>query len=47
MPKLKLQPLTDQDYWAIVQFMLIAHGSTVPARGISPENAAQVAIAPQ
>jgi hypothetical protein len=36
--------LTDADLWAIVEFVLIAQGSDVPAAGISPDNAASVLI---
>ena len=32
------------DYWDIVSFMLIAHGSDVPASGISDSNGASVLI---
>ena len=44
MPKIKRQPLTEEDYWALVQFMLIAHGSEVPQEGISADNGARVVI---
>lgn len=44
MPKIKRQPMNEEDYWAVVQFMLIAHGSDVPRQGISAANGAQVAI---
>jgi hypothetical protein len=44
MPKIKRQPLTEQDYWALVHFMLLAHGSEVPAEGVSAANGALVAI---
>jgi mono/diheme cytochrome c family protein len=44
MPKIKRQPMTEEDYWAVVQFMLIAHGSDVPPEGVSEANGAQVAI---
>lgn len=44
MPKIKRQPLTEEDYWAVVSFMLVAHGSDVPEEGVSADNAAEVAI---
>jgi mono/diheme cytochrome c family protein len=44
MPKVKQQPLTQEDYWDIVQFMLIAHGCEVPPQGISEDNAAKIAV---
>ena len=44
MPKIERAPMTDEDYWDVVQFMLIAHGSQVPAEGLSPSNGSKVAI---
>jgi hypothetical protein len=37
--------LTDEELWGVVNFLLIARGSDVPASGISPANAASVLIA--
>jgi cytochrome c len=34
------------DYWAVVTFMLAAHGSAVPADGINADNASSVTIQP-
>lgn len=36
--------LTPADLWGVVSFVLIAHGSQVPEAGVTPENAATVAI---
>lgn len=36
--------LTPAELWGVVTFMLIAHGSRVPESGVTPENAASVAI---
>jgi cytochrome c len=36
--------LKEPDLWAIVEFILIAQGSDVPAAGISPDNAGSVLI---
>lgn len=36
--------LTPSELWGVVSFVLIAHGSTVPDSGVSPENAASVTI---
>jgi hypothetical protein len=47
LPKSKAGSLKPEEYWAIINFMLIAHGSAVPAGGITPENAASVQIAPK
>lgn len=44
MPKIKREPLSDEDYWAVVEFMLIAHGRDVPAEGLSSRNGAKIAI---
>ena len=44
MPKIERQAMTVEDYWAVVQFMLIAHGSEVPEEGISVDNGAMVVI---
>lgn len=45
MPKLNRSELSPEDYWAVVTFMLIAHGSEVPKEGVNAENAARVPIA--
>jgi hypothetical protein len=37
-------PLSEEEYWAIVSFMLIAHGSNVPPEEISVANAHDVLI---
>jgi mono/diheme cytochrome c family protein len=47
MPKIKKQPLTEQDYWAVVNFILLGHGIEVPADGISKDNGSRVAINPR
>lgn len=36
--------LNPPDLWALVTFVLIAHGSQVPAGGVTPENASHIAI---
>ena len=41
------QRLSSDDYWAIVNFMLLAHGADVPDEGIVSANAASVKIATQ
>lgn len=47
LPKGRAGSLTAEEYWAITSFMLLAHGSAVPEGGLTPENAASVAIAPK
>lgn len=39
--------VNDGEVWALVSFMLIAHGSEVPPGEITPANAADVQIRPQ
>jgi mono/diheme cytochrome c family protein len=36
--------LSDADVWAIVNFLLIAHGSDVPGAGITPDNASSISV---
>ena len=43
-PDQSLQTLTPPDVWALVTFVLIAHGSQVPAGGVTPENASHISI---
>jgi cytochrome c5 len=38
------QRLSSDDYWAVVTFMLLAHGADVPDEGIVSANAARVKI---
>ncbi len=47
LPKTRAGTLKPEEYWAIVNFMLLAHGSAVPAGGVTAENAASVEIAPK
>ena len=47
LPKSRAGSLKPEEYWAITNFMLIAHGSAVPDAGITAENAASVQIAPK
>jgi mono/diheme cytochrome c family protein len=43
-PDQSLQTLAPPDTWASVTFVLIAHGSQVPAGGVTPENASHISI---
>ena len=47
LPKSRAGSLKPEEYWAIVNFMLIAHGSAVPEGGITASNAASVQISPK
>lgn len=42
----KAGSLKPEEYWAIVGFVLTAHGAAVPEGGVSPQNASGVSIAP-
>ena len=43
-PDQSLRSLTPPELWTIVTFMLIAHGSQVPAGGVTAENASRIPI---
>jgi mono/diheme cytochrome c family protein len=44
--KKRAEWVAPDDYWAVVTFMLAAHGSAVPAAGINADNASSVTIQP-
>jgi len=44
MPLREAGSLKPEEYWSILNFMLLAHGAPVPAEGISASNAASVLI---
>jgi hypothetical protein len=46
-PKEKMGTLKADDYWAVVNFMLVAHGAKVPAGGVTPANASSVQVPPE
>jgi hypothetical protein len=46
MPTSSAGTLKPEEYWAIVNFMLIAHGVAVPPEGVSQANAKTVSIQP-
>jgi hypothetical protein len=43
-PEPSLRELTPPEVWSIVSFMLLAHGSQVPAGGVTAENASRTSI---
>lgn len=47
LPKSRAGTLKPDEYWAITNFMLLAHGSAVPEGGVNAGNAASVPIAPK
>jgi cytochrome c5 len=42
LPKGKAGTLSAEDYWAVVNFLLVGHGVAVPAGGVTADNAASV-----
>jgi mono/diheme cytochrome c family protein len=43
-PAHKAGSLSPEHYWAIIHFMLIAHGVPVPAEGVTPANASSLKL---
>lgn len=46
MPAKQPGTLGTEDYWSVLNFMLVAHGTQVPEKGVDSENARQVIINP-
>jgi hypothetical protein len=46
MPPGRPGSLRAEDYYAVVTFMLVAHGSPVPSGGVTPANAGAIAVQP-
>jgi hypothetical protein len=46
LPKSSAGTLKPDEYWAIVNFMMIAHGVPVPAEGVTEANAKSINIQP-
>lgn len=46
LPKSRAGTLKPDEYWAVLNFMLIAHGTPVPEGGVTAENAKSVPISP-
>jgi mono/diheme cytochrome c family protein len=44
LPKAKVGTLSDQEYWAIISFMLKAHGAQIPKNGLNPNNAQSIEL---
>lgn len=44
LPKSKAGSLKPDEYWAIVDFMLRAHGAKVPDAGVTPANASSISL---
>ncbi len=44
-PQARVGSLKADEYWAVVNYILIAHGSVVPPEGVNEQNAKNVAVA--
>jgi mono/diheme cytochrome c family protein len=44
LPRDRIGSLKPEQYWAVVNFILLAHQSEVPPGGVTPENAPSVVI---
>jgi hypothetical protein len=44
LPPPKAGSLSDEEYWAVVAYMLSANGTDIPADGLNADNAASVTI---
>jgi mono/diheme cytochrome c family protein len=44
LPKSKVGTLKPEEYWAVVNFMLVSHGVDVPQGGVTEANAASVTL---
>jgi cytochrome c len=44
LPKARAAAMKDDDYWAVVTYMLVVQGAEVPAQGIGPANAGTIVI---
>lgn len=47
LPKDRMGSLSEEEYWAVVNFMLTAHGSAVPPEGVSAANAKSIPVPPR
>jgi hypothetical protein len=44
LPAAKAGSLSAEQYWAIINFMLVAHGVQVPPEGVTEKNAGTVKL---
>lgn len=44
LPSDQVGSLSSDEYWAVVSFILTAHGAAVPEGGVTPQNAASIPI---
>jgi mono/diheme cytochrome c family protein len=43
-PQARIGSLKPEEYWAVINFMLTAHGVALPPEGVTPANAKSIAI---
>ncbi len=46
LPKSKVGTLSDEDYWAVTTYMVVANGKMTPQEGLNASNASGVVINP-
>jgi hypothetical protein len=46
LPQSKKGSLKPEEYWAVVNYILVAHGAEVPEGGVNEQNAANVKVQP-
>lgn len=46
LPQSKKGSLKPEEYWAVVNYILVAHGAQVPEGGVNEQNAANVKVQP-
>lgn len=46
LPRNRIGTLTDEQYWAVVTYMLLTKGVAMPEEGLSPETASSVVVNP-
>ena len=44
LPKKKAGTLSNEEYWSLLNFMLLAHGVELPSEGVTQENASTVKL---
>jgi mono/diheme cytochrome c family protein len=46
LPHARVGSLKPEEYWAVVNFVLVAHGASVPPEGVTPQNAKNIPVTP-
>jgi hypothetical protein len=47
LPQARIGSLKPEEYWAVVNFILVAHGAPVPEEGVTPANAKNIPVTPR